>query len=436
MNTARALPWSDLGTDIDLDQLRQALQFALRAGSEAAPSIDRLQVLKARRSTSRQRHPHPITLWLEAQVREPQRSGVQRLYGKAYRHGASAQALAKAQCTATTQPAFGVPVAHVAELDMLLWAWPNDPVLTQLPRLLQADALRSYLPASVSGRADAPQIEVLRYEPERRATLRYRWHDTVVYGKTFCDERAAVLHQRFQHFWALSRADATAPTVAEPLGFDASTRTLWQAAAQGQPLLDLAGGADGPAHFAAVGRALACLHQAPLGSSSSRPLAHWVTELGRRCNKISRTAPDSTERARAVTETLRRAADRLPATPLGLIHGDCHPDQMWIDRGRVLLFDFDEFSLGHPMEDLAEFCVKLEQAALPPGTRQSLQAALLGAYREAAPQHYCAPTLAWHRAMQSLLQASRAFVFQRPGWTQELQQHLARTEQLTAELAS
>lgn len=433
MNDTTSLPWADPGAEIDLEQLRQALQRVLWAGRDA-PRIQHLQLLKARRSTSRQRQPHPVTLWLEAQLQAAQGSGTQRLYGKAYRHGASLQALADAQRQATAAPAFGAPVSHVAELDMLLWAWPNDPVLTQLPVLLDPLRVRPHLPAVLRGSADAPQVEVLRYEPERRATLRVRCGDRVVYGKTFCDDRAALLQQRFQHFWHLSLLDDGAPTVAEPLGFDPVTRTLWQAPAQGRPLLDLAGDANGPRHLAAVGRALACLHQAPLAASSQRPLSHWVAELDRRCTKISRSAPSLAPRAQAVTERLRQAAGRLPPAPPSLIHGDCHPDQVWMDRDRVLLFDFDEFSLGHPMEDLAEFSVKLDQAPLPAPTRQQLQAALLHGYRERAPQRYCAAGLAWHRALQSLLQASRAFVFQRPGWAHDLQQHLARTEALAAEV--
>ena len=35
------------------------------------------------------------------------------------------------------------------------------------------------------------------------------------------------------------------------------------------------------------------------------------------------------------------------ARPLSLIHGDFHPDQIWIHQGRVVLFDFDEPGRGN-----------------------------------------------------------------------------------------
>jgi aminoglycoside phosphotransferase (APT) family kinase protein len=106
---------------------------------------------------------------------------------------------------------------------------------------------------------------------------------------------------------------------------------------------------------------------------------------------------------------------------------------VWLDGDRVVLFDFDEFSLGDPMEDLASFSIKLEQQPLPADHTAQLVRALLDAYREAAPQRWCATTLAWHRAVQALLQTSRAFIFQVPGWQQELAARLALTEQRAQE---
>ena len=133
--------------------------------------------------------------------------------------------------------------------------------------------------------------------------------------------------------------------------------------------------------------------------------------------------------AAALTDTLQTDPGPVFGRPV-LIHGDCHPDQMWIDRGRVLLFDFDEFSLGDPMEDLAEFIVKLPPT---PGGR-ALAAALPQANAQHAPAHFHADRLNWHRALQQLLQASRAFVFQLPGWQAELERRLARAEAVALEL--
>ncbi len=438
-------PWSDPSAPFDLEQLRQALQRGLPGCADGSLLLDELRVLSARRSSSRQRDPHPIVLWLEADLREAAsgRVGAQRLFGKVYRDGASAAGIDGARATATTRPDFGAPVVHVPELDMLLWAWPNDPGLPQLGTLLDPARAAAHLPPDpLHGRLPVLACDVLRYVPQTRATLRYVQRvpgnegQRVVYGKTFVDDRAPALLQRFEHFWRVAQLDPTAPLVAQPLGCDSATRTLWQAAARGVPLLDRARQAGAGPDFFAVGLALAHVHAAALPTDQQRPLTHWLAEVRRRQTKIARAAPALAARALAVSQALELASERLPASVPSLIHGDFHPEQIWIDDGRVVLFDFDEFCLGHPMEDLAGFIVKLEQTPLPAASCDALTQALLDGYARGAPERLCPATLAWQRAVQALLQVSRAFIFQRPDWQQLVELRLTRTETLLRELAT
>ena len=104
--------------------------------------------------------------------------------------------------------------------------------------------------------------------------------------------------------------------------------------------------------------------------------------------------------------------------------------QIWIDDGRVVLFDFDEFTLGDPMEDLATFVLKLELAGAAP----ELGSALLDAYAACAPHRFDRRSLNWHLTVQSLVQTSRAFVFQAPDWASEIERRLARCEAHAAAL--
>jgi tRNA A-37 threonylcarbamoyl transferase component Bud32 len=409
--------------------MRALLQLALPQLTDGPLAVTQLRISKVRRSSSRHRHPVPLTLCYELDVADAatETQFPRHFYGQVFRGGASAKA------------AQGTPALHLPEVDMLLWPWPHDPGLPQLPQLLDPLKFADFLPASclVDGHS-VTLVETLRYEPERRATLRYTLSGNeapaprMVYGKTFSDDHAGVLHERFVYFWRLAQRDVSAPCVAEPLGFDAATRTLWQAAACGQTLISLADTAEATRAFRAVGRALTHLHQAPLDTNKQRPLSHWLAELQRRQVKLVRAVPALGPRVAAIAEGLAQAARDLPEAPQTLIHGDFHPDQVWINAGRVVLFDFDEFALGNPMEDLAEFIVKLEQAELPAPQCAAAIAALIAGYRSAAPWHFEARGLLWHRAMQSLLQASRAFIYQRPGWRDELALRLARTEERLA----
>lgn len=95
---------------------------------------------------------------------------------------------------------------------------------------------------------------------------------------------------------------------------------------------------------------------------------------------------------------------------------------------RIVFHDFDEFALGDPMEDLAAFVTRLPVDRAP----AEVGALVIAAYAQEAPERFGRRRLQWHLAVQMLLQASRAFVFQIDGWRDELERRLARAEALCA----
>ena len=108
------------------------LAALMRARGEPPVSVERVQISKVRRSASRHRHPHPITLLYELELQEldsPRRS-CRRFYGKLCRPGAIAAAPLPAQAW------------HLEALDLLLWPWPADPGLPQLRELLDPACTR------------------------------------------------------------------------------------------------------------------------------------------------------------------------------------------------------------------------------------------------------------------------------------------------------
>lgn len=389
--------------DICLDAAR--MRDMLGAWLPGAPDIAAVRIVQARRSASKRRHPHPLTAVYELRLRDGR---VQRWYAKTWRDGASLAALP------------GSGATPLPPLDMLLWPWPADPGLPQLHELL--DARRA-----LAWRGEAPAVvDVLRWEPEQRATLRYVQDGAALYAKTFADARGARIHERFRHVWALAQRDPAAPMVAEPLRWHAATRSMWQARAPGVPLPDLLA-AGAPAELPGrLARALAALHGCRIeGVEARHDVAHWVGEAWRRARKLGRALPVLADRAVRLADVLERSGAALPAHEPSLIHGDFHVGQVGVDAGsgRIVFHDFDEFALGDPMEDLAAFVTRLPAF-------DAFGSALTAAYAEAAPQHFGHERLRWHRAVQALLQASRAFVFQVPGWRDEAERRLARAEAL------
>jgi Ser/Thr protein kinase RdoA (MazF antagonist) len=406
-----------IDTCLDPEALCPHLQTALALHG----LIEAVRITKAHRSASLHRDPNPLKFCVEADLRGGE---TLKLYGKVYRAGASAQA------------AQGSDALHVPELDLLLWLWPSDPGLSQLAHLLEPAVAQPFWGAS------AADVQIPRYEPERRATLRYTHADgRVLYAKTFCDTRGQTVHRRFAWMWERSQQDADAPLVARPLQCSVDGRTLWQEAAQGTPLLQLPIGAQVSAQpngdwVLPLAHAIATVHAAPLALAgpSPRDCEHWRAEVHRRRNKISRVRPELTELADATANAIVHAAAHLPAHTPTLIHGDFHPDQVWFDGRRIVLFDFDEFALGDPMEDLAEFIVKLPDGGTSSHTNAQLVALWLGGYAQIAPQHFCRQRLRWHMAVQQLLQSTRAFIFQIDDWRGEVQRRLERAHELATQI--
>ena len=391
--------------------MRALLQQSLPGFAEGGFTIERLRIVKARRNASRQRNPNPLTLCYELDVRNPVTGDIttQPFYGKVYRGGASATA------------ARSTPTLHLPQLDMLLWPWPADPGLPQLPQLLDTRSALAWQGKLVG------HVDVLHYEPEQRATLRYTLASNgpgpqALFAKTFSDERGALIHRRFEYFWSLAQQDDAAPLVAQPLAYHADTRTVWQAQAPGKPLAQALFD-ELPDRLA---RAIAAMHGAPMRPDTLHDSAHWLRETRRRQAKIARALPELAVRAARLADAIEQAAATLPAPVLTLIHGDFHPGQVWVDGKRIVLFDFDEFAVGDPMEDLAAFVTRLPGGGLP----TELGKPMLSAYAQLAPERFCPRRLRWHLAVQQLLQASRAFVFQLPDWRLEVECRIERAQAL------
>lgn len=426
----------DLAHYTDSPTMQALLQARLPGFADGSLVIEWLRVGAIRRNTSLQRNPLRMSLAYHLGVRHTAsgRVGEQRLHAEVYR-GEEAAAVAAGQDQAALQPpAHGAAFVCLPDWQLLLWALPNDPGLPQLALLLDPCRLGAHLPMA----GTVSDVELLRHEPRQRATLRYRWHapdgaSRTVFAKTFRDDRAAAIDERFRWFWSEAARDATAPLVAEPLGWDPVTRSVWQAPAQGVPLHELLSTGAAPAVLAQVAAALARLHAAPLAhtvTAPARTATHWLAEVRRRSHKLERIDAGLAARARAVAAGIEAQAAHALRRPATLIHGDCHPDQVWVQGPRVLLFDFDEFTLGDPMEDLAEFVLKLEQAGVGP----ALVEGFVAACARADAAHFDRPSLDWHLAIQALLQASRAFIYQQVGWADTVERRLAACEARVAVL--
>jgi hypothetical protein len=381
----------DLDLYTDAAAMREPLQALPGFG---AAQIRSVSVLHAERRAPR-RNPASRACRIAVCYRVETERAQQILYGKVYPSEMCAELSAGAGASPTPE--------WLREIDMLLWRFPRDPGLPQLGALLD------------------DRTELIRYRPEERATLRRG----ELYAKTFCGNEGAELCARFQQLAFISNESGSFE-VAAPSSYDASTRTFWQQGIEAPALAEVTTEDTCAALMARVAHGLAGLHRAEPRFGPARSNAELAAASLKRAAKIGRCMPQLGPQAQGIANAI---AGQIPAAAEARvqIHGDFHMDQLRACDARLVLFDLDELAIGDPLEDLASFVVKcpLRDARL---ARQAC-AALIDAYARCRPDLFDAARLSWHLSVQWLHKASRAYVWQRPGWRAAAEQALAQAGQ-------
>ena len=107
-------------------------------------------------------------------------------------------------CRVLFTPDFGDALVHLPDLEMIVWAFPNDPKISQLPMVTNPEKVKPYLPFDglpdkIQNPSDLSKVEreIVRYKPEERCTTSFQLHygsvikpeEIVIFGKYFKDHR-------------------------------------------------------------------------------------------------------------------------------------------------------------------------------------------------------------------------------------------------------
>jgi thiamine kinase-like enzyme len=360
-----------------------------------------------------------------------------------YHHRGEPGALTHGAALATLQ---------VAEIDLALRRFPDDAGLPQLALLADTTKLLEYVPCAVLRElalVREVRLEVVNYRPGERCTLRYDieldppGRGLSLFAKTYKDATGASVHGHLLELYsrtARTRDSATARTrdaamrhpkvrVAEPLGYDSSTRTVWQRGAQGQRPSQLFesgerfGGAGQDGAVRAMARSLCALHEAGLTYERVILRERLVFEARKRANKLGAAFKALAANLQQVVQRCAEQRLSLPAGEAALLHGDAHINQFLIDGGEAVMFDFDELTWGDAEHDLANFIISL-QLDTPTGTQHRANAttateqraieSFLQEYRQHAARRVDPALLLWHYRVQLISKAYRAFWRQAP----------------------
>ena len=323
----------------------------------------------------------------------------ERLYLKAFASGRSAK-YRRSRPNGLT---------HLPELDAILWRFPHDPSLPQLPQLVNAEEVKTvlpfeHLPAEFASPNDLTvKVEPVRYKPEDRCTTRDvltgEKGSLTLFTKTFKDERGQRLHEDLLKLWCWSSQPSTQFHLTQPLAYDMALKTLWQAALPGNP--PTSAHITDTRFLEAVAKGLAQLHESGPVSIKMRTVDAYLTEARKMCGALKQRLPQLNSLLQNLMMELEQQSLALAPLPQKPIHGAFRLKQLLLDGEHLGVVDFDSFALGDPCEDVADFVVDIEE--LKGDAAQRAVRGFLEAYRTSVS--WSLETLGWHLALKGLKRA-------------------------------
>jgi aminoglycoside phosphotransferase (APT) family kinase protein len=260
------------------------------------------------------------------------------------------------------RPKLAIPPRVVAP-GLQVSVFPNDADLPSLPTLLDAGQLGSML-----GAGRRPSIELLRYRPAKRATVRItsvRMASPLI-AKVYHDlTKADAVARESTAAPPMGRKLALAPTIA----FVPEWAMVVQRSMTGRALSDLIGLHRGSqAAMAGTRRAamaLAELHDGSLTSTRERSVGKELRRFALRAERIASVDAVTGQALGSLAWRLLELEPTISHGPVGIVHGDCKPSQFLLQPdGRVVLLDLDHCGISDQAGDAGTFVASLRQLAV------------------------------------------------------------------------
>ncbi len=324
-------------------------------------------------------------------------------------------------------------LAYLPEIEMVIWSFPNDRKLSQLPKLLDVEFLRTYLPEELRalGVGESHEIatitpEILHYLPERSCMIRYRLSlknrstgdngALTIYGKTSRDEDGAEVYS------IMRQLSAQIPGTAVPLGYDQKLRTVWQSHIPGEPFLwETLEASQIPETFRGIARAVAKFHSCTVRTDRRFDLTDIDESLVDTIAIARQAYPDVEGRIASLVSALlaqRRSMGRSEAltTP---IHHDLKMRNFLIEGERIALIDMDCVCLGDPLSDLGSLIANVYLNGIQAGChhdriREAVDL-LCRTYADCVPWSLSWPQVDWYTAAAFIHEVTRRSIWQLDG---------------------
>jgi len=333
--------------------------------------------------------------------------------GRMFRHGRSAEA--HRQAVQNALPSDGPwsnglrSTALDQSRDTVWWSFPNDRRIVGLDLVLDPARLPVTLRDKVGQWSTSA---VVQYAPERCVTMRALdpADQTLAFVKCYAPDTQDLAKLAARYDFVASQLQTADPTLRSPrpLGCSGDRHLLLLEPMPGQSWLDLdrAGAIDA---LRRLGRAIAVVHEAPLGDSSAIGVGHFkrldLERVTRSGEFISQARPDVADAARTLVSRLTLSPPALQEQVL--LHGDCHPGNILVAGDQLSLIDLDQGGVGPAAADVGSLLARLNYGSVlrerDPATATGMTNAFLEGYAQvrALPDD---STLRWYTAAALLVE--------------------------------
>ncbi|MDH3770518.1 MAG: aminoglycoside phosphotransferase family protein, partial [Nitrospirota bacterium] len=259
-----------------------------------------------------------------------------------FERGGAVSRFKKAQSKDLFPPKFGQPLSLIPELDMVVWAFPNDRKLSGLPGLMNQNYLRNHVLPLIVGthlgknwEIETCTPELVHYVGEHTCTIRVSVrlsHTTTAmdrtqnyFGKTYYNNEGEVAYQAMNELWNSEIRRSGRLLMAQPLWYDKELLTLWQCGLEGKTLIehDLTHH-DGLQLLKHAAVTVATLHQTSVSCTGSHPLEEQLELLDPVCTLLAEVQPQCQVLLTRILDCLRAQAPFVADQPQVTLHGDLH----------------------------------------------------------------------------------------------------------------
>jgi thiamine kinase-like enzyme len=353
----------------------------------------------------------------------------QLVYTKQYKHGYSPTAF-----TELASPLFGVAPLHLEDLDMIVWLFPNDPALPHLFEAVDWTLVKKHLPLLFQNADDVRvKVEIVNYRPEIRCTAWYEVRDKSLekpfnlFGKTYADDRYKDIYHRLMWMWNYTRG-ANAFLMPPLAGYSNEIKTFWQYELEGRPLLGVINPSNYQTLLEQIAQRLDFLNRCEVPCPVRETNAEQLKEVTKKIKKLKLVFPHLQARLEILQCSLEKTLSSLEPAPQWVVHGDFHLRQMLLHQDQIVLFDFDECSLGDPVEDVAHFIADLYIYSFDKPFIETMSQVFLEAYAKYSNWSVPLKRLAWHLQIQFINRAYRSYLQQKPDLTTLVESYILLAE--------